>query len=69
MSPDVTVTDPGADAGSITYVSGDSDSDNILDNNERWTFSATHTVTQADLDAGHYENTATVNRNSCQRST
>ncbi|MBE0667312.1 MAG: DUF11 domain-containing protein, partial [Bacteroidales bacterium] len=57
---DITVTDPGADPGSILYVSGDNDGDLVLDHNENWTYSASHTITQADLDAGHYENTVVV---------
>ena len=56
----IAVTDPGADPGSIVYVSGDTDGDLILDHNENWTFSATHTITQTDIDAGHYENTVVV---------
>jgi len=57
---DIQITDPGADQGSIVYASGDNDGDHILDHNESWTFTATHTITQADIDAGHYENTATA---------
>ena len=48
----VTVTDSFADAGSIQYLSGDIDTDNKLDVNELWTYSAAHTVTQAELTAG-----------------
>ena len=48
----VTVTDPFANAGSIQYLSGDVDTDNKLDVDELWTYSAAHTVTQAELTAG-----------------
>jgi uncharacterized repeat protein (TIGR01451 family) len=56
----VTLTDPGvsfnggaANALSTgpTLVSGDTDSDNILDVNEVWTYSATYVLTQANVDA------------------
>ena len=57
----VVVTDPGADANSIAYVSGDANSDGILDPSETWIFSAIHTITESDIDARHYTNTATVN--------
>ncbi len=57
----IVVTDPGADAGSILRTGGDTDSDNRLDPNETWTYTATHTVTLADLDAAIYSNTATAN--------
>ncbi len=56
----IVVTDPGADAGSITFTGGDTDSDNRLDPDETWTYTATHTATLADIDAGHYSNTATA---------
>ncbi|MBK7490351.1 MAG: DUF11 domain-containing protein [Bacteroidales bacterium] len=41
----IVVTDPGADAGVATYESGDTDNNHLLDPDETWTFSATHTVT------------------------
>ena len=59
----IIVTDPGADPGSIIYVSGDTDADDRLDPDEIWIYSATHTITQTDLDAGHYANTATATGN------
>ena len=43
------------------YDTGDADADDILDLTETWTFTAAHTITQADLNNGHYSNTATVN--------
>ncbi|MFZ2790587.1 MAG: gliding motility-associated C-terminal domain-containing protein, partial [Bacteroidales bacterium] len=57
----IVVTDPGADAGVATYESGDTDNNHLLDPDETWTFSATHTVTLDDLNAGIYSNTATAN--------
>ncbi|WP_344697541.1 DUF7507 domain-containing protein, partial [Sphingomonas rosea] len=46
-----TYSDPNADGGTITYVSGDTDGDNALDVGETWTFSAVHTVTQGELNS------------------
>jgi gliding motility-associated-like protein/uncharacterized repeat protein (TIGR01451 family) len=46
----VTVTDPFA--GGATYSSGDTDSDNVLDPNETWIYTADYAATQADIDAG-----------------
>jgi len=56
----VDVTDPMADAGSILAVDidsdgfndGDTDGDGDLDVGETWLYTATHTVTQAEIDAG-----------------
>ncbi|MBR1279238.1 SdrD B-like domain-containing protein [Bradyrhizobium sp. AUGA SZCCT0283] len=45
------VTDAFADAGSLTFVSGD-DGDGVLETNETWHYTATHTVTQAEMNAG-----------------
>ena len=64
----VTVTDPNADAGSIQYVSGDTDGDNQLDVGETWNYTAQHTVTQAELDSngggdGDIDNVATADSN------
>ena len=36
----------------VTFVTGDDDSDGELDVGETWTYTADHTVTQAELDAG-----------------
>ncbi|CAN7345707.1 beta strand repeat-containing protein [Rhizobium sp. LjRoot254] len=47
----ILVTDNNADAGSVLYASGDTDADNKLDVGETWTYNATHTVTQAELDS------------------
>ncbi len=55
----VVVTDNNADAGSLSYVSGD-DGDGLLQVGEEWTYSAIHTVTQSDLDAGSFVNVASV---------
>ena len=48
----VTVTDTveAYGATNATYVSGDTDSDGKLDVDEEWTYSASYTLTQADLD-------------------
>jgi uncharacterized repeat protein (TIGR01451 family) len=61
----VTVTDSPVDG--LTYVSGDTDGDNKLDLTETWHYTASHTVTQADIDNGGvvnpaltYNNTASV---------
>ena len=37
--------------GSLTLVSGD-DGDGVLETNETWHYTATHTVTQAEMNAG-----------------
>jgi gliding motility-associated-like protein/uncharacterized repeat protein (TIGR01451 family) len=57
----IIVTDPGADANSIRFAGGDADHDNRLDPDETWRYTATHTVTLADLDAAIYSNTAAAN--------
>ncbi len=65
----VTVTDPYADAGSIMRgadVVGDNDA--FLEVGETWGYTATHTVTQAEIDSngggdGALENTATADSN------
>ena len=65
----VTVTDPYADAGSIVRgadVVGDNDA--LLEVGETWSYTAAHTVTQAEIDCngggdGQLENTATADSN------
>ncbi|MBR0786909.1 DUF7507 domain-containing protein, partial [Bradyrhizobium iriomotense] len=47
----VQLTDPFADAGSVQLASGD-DGDGVLETNETWHYTATHTVTQAEMNAG-----------------
>ena len=42
------------------YVSGDLNTDGILQVDETWLYTGNHTVTQADIDAGEVTNTATV---------
>ncbi|MGE5521398.1 MAG: hypothetical protein ACM3VS_15850, partial [Candidatus Dadabacteria bacterium] len=56
----ITITDIGADAGSIVYQSGDANNNSWLDINETWTYKAQHTITLQDLNAGAYTNTATA---------
>ena len=56
----IAISDPGADAGSISFESGDANSNSILDPGETWTYGADHTIVQADMNAGHYSNTATA---------
>ena len=48
----VSVTDPFADPGSLQFVGGDTNNDGKLDPTETWTYSATHTVTQQEINAG-----------------
>ncbi|MGE5520073.1 MAG: HYR domain-containing protein, partial [Candidatus Dadabacteria bacterium] len=53
----INVTDAGANT--VTYTSGDN-GNNKLDVGETWVYIATHTITQSDVNAGLYTNTATV---------
>ena len=46
--------------GTITLASGDTDSDNQLDVNEVWNYSANYTITQSNIDNGSVSNQATV---------
>src|SRR5437899_838949 len=48
----VVVTDPFADPNSVSFVGGDTNTDGKLDLSETWTYSAKHTVTQGEIDAG-----------------
>ncbi len=54
----IDVTDPSVD--DLVYVSGDTDSDDMLDLGETWVYTASHTVTQEDIDNGPYDNTSSV---------
>jgi uncharacterized repeat protein (TIGR01451 family) len=61
----VVVSDPNATAQAPTYVSGDAGVLGVLDAGETWTYSAAHTVTQAEIDSdgggdGDLDNTATA---------
>ena len=62
----VVVTDPNADAGSIVRVADAvGDNDGVLDVGETWTYTAAHTVTQAEIDSngggdGDIDNIATA---------
>jgi uncharacterized repeat protein (TIGR01451 family) len=53
-----TVIDTLATTGP-TYLSGDTDTDDILDVGETWLYEVTYEITQADLDTGSFTNTAT----------
>ncbi|NCB00180.1 MAG: DUF11 domain-containing protein, partial [Clostridia bacterium] len=60
----ITVNDPNCTAGP-TYISGDIGMDGILDVGEAWTYSGSHTVTQAEIDTngggdGDLDNTVTA---------
>ncbi len=56
---EVVVTDEGAD-DVPTYVSGDTDSDEVMSPGEEWVYSASYTITPEDILAGNYDNTASV---------
>ena len=57
----IVVTDPNADPGSVALVVDAASADGKLDVGETWTYTATHTVTQAELDSGaDLVNTATA---------
>ncbi len=61
----IVVSDPNATAQAPTYVSGDAGVLGVLDVGETWTYSAAHTVTQAEIDSngggdGDIDNTATA---------
>src|SRR5207253_1713668 len=59
----VTISSPSVSddntTGAPVYATGDTNSDGKLQVTETWTFTASHTVTQADLDAGTVTNNAT----------
>ncbi|QIL41204.1 DUF11 domain-containing protein [Pedobacter sp. HDW13] len=56
----VTMTDNLAGVTPV-YASGDANSNSKLDVGESWTYTASYTITQADVDAGKVSNTAVVN--------
>jgi len=60
----MTLTNPvvtDASVSDLAYVSGDANSDGKIDVGETWHYTASHTVTQADLNAGGtIDNTASV---------
>ncbi|WP_452219757.1 DUF7507 domain-containing protein, partial [Lacinutrix salivirga] len=60
----IVLTDPLLDNSTppvtIELVSGDLDSNNILDPTETWTYTATYLVTQLDIDATEVINTVTI---------
>jgi uncharacterized repeat protein (TIGR01451 family) len=45
----------------FAYQSGDTDGDDRLDVGETWTYEASHTISQSDVNAGGFDNTVTVN--------
>lgn len=45
----------------FALTSGDTDADGFLDVDEVWIYAASHVITQADVNAGGFSNTATVN--------
>ena len=65
----VVVTDPSADAGSIVRVADFAgDNDALLEVGETWSYTAAHTLTQAEIDSngggdGDIDNTATADSN------
>ncbi|MEO8477005.1 MAG: hypothetical protein ABI572_08140, partial [Actinomycetota bacterium] len=48
----ITVADAQCDAGTLSYVSGDANSDSKLQLTETWIYTCERTVTQAEVDAG-----------------
>ncbi|HIB48713.1 MAG TPA: tandem-95 repeat protein [Flavobacteriaceae bacterium] len=60
----ITVTDPLLEAPNpvvpIVFGGGDTDGDNELDVDETWTYTASYTITQVDIDAGEVNNQATA---------
>ncbi|WP_299129314.1 gliding motility-associated C-terminal domain-containing protein, partial [uncultured Winogradskyella sp.] len=53
-----TVVDTTADASPVRGTDAPGNNDGVLDVGETWVYTASHTVTQADLDNGSYTNTA-----------
>src|SRR5690606_17219784 len=53
------VEDPLATSGP-SYETGDEDSDGVLDVGETWVYTATHVVTQQDIDNGSFTNEVTA---------
>ena len=47
----------------FAYVSGDTDTDDLVDVGEVWVYTAQHEITQADINAGGIENSATATAN------
>src|SRR5205814_943892 len=57
----ISVTDPSVTG--LAYVSGDADNDGKLDLTETWHYTASHTVTQDDIDNGGVGNPAPAHNN------
>ncbi|WP_298258134.1 hypothetical protein [uncultured Litoreibacter sp.] len=51
---------PTALTTAFAFQNGDTDNDGALDVDETWVYSATHVITQSDINAGGFTNTATV---------
>ncbi|MCM5663079.1 DUF7507 domain-containing protein [Galbibacter mesophilus] len=56
----INLTDNLSGLGPINFVSGDTDSDSVLDVTETWVYNANYTIQQADLDLGSIANNALV---------
>ena len=56
----INIDDPFLTAAGVTYVSGDTNGDNLLQIDEDWVFTGEHVLTQADIDAGIVHNQALV---------
>ncbi|MDX9730098.1 MAG: PKD-like domain-containing protein, partial [Bacteroidales bacterium] len=61
ISP-VNISDPGADAtpGVVRGADQTGDNDNILETGEIWIYTAQHTITQSDINAGGFTNNVTA---------
>ncbi|PWQ98013.1 DUF7507 domain-containing protein [Leucothrix arctica] len=56
----IAISDAQCDAAPTTPDSGDSNTNSVLETDEVWVYSCNHTVTQAEIDAGTVDNTATA---------
>jgi gliding motility-associated-like protein/uncharacterized repeat protein (TIGR01451 family) len=56
----VAVTDPHSGLSAVAFQSGDANVNNLLEVTETWIYTATYSVTQADIDAGSISNQASV---------
>ncbi|MEB2782313.1 PKD domain-containing protein, partial [Algoriphagus sp. C2-6-M1] len=65
----ISVTDPLPGLSTPIYVSGDTGDDGILATDEIWTYTATYSVTQDDINTGQVDNTATADSNESEEDT